>query len=174
MQSRGTSPNDQAWVDAWAFSTVAGITRGLRVGATNNEVRDGVANPNPNQPQLSDKAEPFGLRYRADQWYAAGTCAVTTQHEVDDLGRRFDGQGLELALRYYVRERVTVAGAYNDLRPDSNHPGDFRVRFGLASVVYNFGAGSRVFAAVRIEGGRRSDGSDGPKSAFATGLNLTF
>jgi hypothetical protein len=53
-------------------------------------------------------------------------------------------------------------------------PGDFRTRFGLGYVVYNFGGGSRVFGGFKVEDSRRSDGSKRVNSAFAAGLNYTF
>ena len=174
MQSRASSPNDRAWVDVWAASAVVGRAQKLSLGAAYNEVRDGVADPNPNQAQLGDKAAIFGLRYRDDRFYAAGTLAITQQHEVDDLGRRFDGTGFELALRYLASDRLSLEAGYNDLRPGSDHPGDFRVRFGVGYVVYSFGAGSRAFGGVKVEGSRNSDGSTRAYSAFATGLNYTF
>ena len=174
MQSRATSPNDQAWVDVWGASAVIGRAHGLSVAAAYNEVRDGVANPTPNQPQLGDKAALFGLRYRKGPWYAAGIFSVSEQHEADDLGRRFDGQGFELWLRYHVREHLSIGVGYNDLRPESGHPGDFRLSYGLGTVTYDFGIGSRVFFTLRLEDSRRSDGSEGRNSAFATGLNFTF
>jgi len=63
MQSRASSPNDRSWVDVWGASGVVGKAQGLSLGAAYNEVRDGVASPNPNQPQLGDKAAIFGVRY---------------------------------------------------------------------------------------------------------------
>ena len=174
MQSRTRSANDQAWADAWAVSAVVGRAQGFSAAAAYNEVRDGVANPTPNQPQLGDQAAIVGLRYRADRFYAAATLSLSEQHEVDDLGRRFDATGFELALRYHATDALWLEAGYNELRPDSNHPGDFRTRFGLGYVVYNFGGGSRLFGGVKIEGSRRSDGSSDPNSAFVAGLNYTF
>jgi outer membrane protein N len=174
MQSRASSPNDRSWVDVWGASGVVGKAQGLSLGAAYNEVRDGVASPNPNQPQLGDKAAIFGLRYRADRFYAATTLAISEQHEVDDLGRRFDATGFELALRYQATDALWLEAGYNDLRPDSGHPGEFRTRFGVGYVVYNFGAGSRLFGGFKLEDSRNSDGSKRLNSAFATGLNYTF
>jgi predicted porin/cell division protein FtsB len=174
MQSRNNSANDRAWVDAWGASAVVGKALGISLAAAYNEVRDGMSNPNPNQPQLGDQAAIFGLRYRADRFYAATTLSVSEQHEVDDLGRRFDATGFELALRYHATDALWLEAGYNELRPGSDHPGDFRTRFGLGYVVYNFGGGSRVFGGVKFEDSRRSDGSKRVNSAFATGLNYTF
>ena len=174
MQSRASSPNDRTWADAWGTSAVIGKAHGFSLGAAYNEVRDGVAAPNPNQPQLGDKAAIFGLRYRADRVYAATTLSLSEQHEVDDLGRRFDATGFELALRYHATDAFWLETGYNDLRPGSDHPGDFRTRFGVGYLVYNFGSGSRVFGGFKIEDSRRSDGSKRLNSAFATGLNFTF
>jgi len=174
MQSRTSSPSDRSWVDAWAASAVVGRARGFSLGGAYNEVRDGVLNPTPNQPQLGDKAAILGLRYSADRFYAATTLSISEQHEVDDLGRRFDATGFELALRYHATDALWLEAGYNDLRPDSDHPGDFRIRFGVGYVVYNFGAGSRLFGGFKAEDSRNSDGSTRFNSAFATGLNYTF
>jgi predicted porin len=174
MQSRSSSPNDRTLADAWGVSAVVQAESGLGVAAAFNQVRDGVATPTPNEPQLGDEAAIFGLRYRHDRWYAAGTYSILTQHEVDDLGRRFDGNGFELAVRYYFTDRISLDGGYNDLQPDSNHPGDYRLRFGTSNLIYRFGEGSRVFFSVKVEGSRRSDGTNLADHAIATGLNYTF
>ncbi len=174
MQSRTSSPNDRSWFDVWGASAVVGRPRGFSLGAAYNEVRDGVPDPTPNQSQLGDKAAIFGLRYRADRFYAATTVSISEQHETDDLGRRFDGTGFELALRYHATGSLWLEAGYNELRPGSDHPGDFRVRFGVGYLVYNFGAGSRVFLGFKLDDGRNSDGSKRSGSAFATGLNYTF
>ena len=67
-----------------------------------------------------------------------------------------------------------LEGGYNDLQPDSEHPGEYRVRLGIGSVVYRFGNASRVFFTFKVEGSQRSDGSRLAEHAFATGLNYTF
>lgn len=174
MQSRTGSPNDRAWADAWGASTVIGQHNGLSAGVAYNEVRDGVENPSPNEAKLGDKAGLFAVRYRHQRWYAAVSYALTEQHEIDDLGRRFDGHGFELALRVPINDAVWIEGGYNDLMPRRNHPGDYRMRFGVATAVYNFGPASRIFMGVKFEGSRNSDGSSRGTSAFGAGLNFTF
>jgi hypothetical protein len=111
---------------------------------------------------------------RAERFYAATTLSTTRQHEADDLGRRFDGTGFELAQRHHATDAIWLEAEYNDLQPDSGRPGDFRTRFGPGYVVYNFGGGSRVFGGFKIEGSRNSDGSKRFNGAFAAGLNDTF
>jgi len=174
VQSRSSSPNDRSFADTWGASIVVDAGRGFGLGAAYNEVRDGVAMPTPNEPQLGDQATLYGLRYRTDRWYAAGSYSVLKQHEVDDLGRRYDGNGFELALRRILTDRWWLEAGYNDLSPNSNHPGDYRVRFGVGNAVYRFGDASRVFFGVKIEGSRRSDGSRLAENAIAAGLNYTF
>ena len=174
VQNRTSSANDRGWADAYGGSVVFGRSEGLAVGAAYNEVRDGVANPTPNDPLLGDKAALFGVRYRSDQWYVAGTYSIQRQHTFDDLGRSFDGHGFELAVRRMLAEHWWVEGGYNDLRPDSDHPGDYHVQFGVGNVVYVFGDASRVFFGFKVEGSRRSDGSRLAESALAAGLNFTF
>lgn len=174
VQSRSSSPNDRSWADTWGGAAVVDAGHGFGLGAAYNEVRDGVAMPTPNEPQLGDKAALFGVRFRNERWYAAGTYSITEQHEVDDLGRRFDGDGFELAVRRQVTDRIWLEAGYNDLRPDSDHPGDYRVQFGVGNVVYRFGNASRVFFGVKVEGSRRSNGRRLAEHAVATGLNYTF
>jgi hypothetical protein len=174
VQSRSSSPNDRSWADTWGGAAALEAGYGFSLGAAYNEVRDGVAMPNPNEPQLGDKAAIFGLRYRNDSWYAAASYSILKQHEVDDLGRRFDGNGFELAFRRALTDRVWLEAGYSDLRPDGEHPGDYRVRFGVGNVVYRFGDASRVFVGVKVEGSLRSDGSSLAEHAFAAGLNYTF
>ena len=174
VQSRTSSPNDRSFADAWGVSSVVEAGHGFGVGGAYNEVRDGVAAPTPNEPKLGDKASLFGVRYRNDQWYAAAWYSILKQHEVDDLGRRFDGNGFEVAVRRTITDRVWLEGGYNDLQPDSEHPGEYRVRLGIGSVVYRFGNASRVFFTFKVEGSQRSDGSRLAEHAFATGLNYTF
>jgi predicted porin len=174
VQNRTSSPADRGWADAYGGSVVFGASSGFAAGAAYNEVRDGVAAPSPNDPRLGDKAALFGVRYRSDVWYAAGTFSIQKQHNVDDLGRVYDGYGYELAVRRHLTDRWWLEGGYNDLRPDSDHPGDYHVRFGVGNAVYVFGDASRVFFGFKVEGSRRSDGSRLAESALAAGLNFTF
>jgi predicted porin len=174
VQNRSLTANDRQWADAYGGSIILGKPNGFAVGATFNSVRDGVDNPTANETQRGDEAALFGARFRSARFYAAGTYATTKQHEVDDLGRRFDGRGIEVALRRNFTDRIWLEGAYNDLRPNSRHPGDFRLQFGAANVVYSFSTASRVFLGFKLENSHRSDGTDLTESTFAAGLNYTF
>lgn len=174
VQNRATSPNDRKWLDTWGGSVVVGGAQGFAAGASYNDVRDGVENPNPNQTQLGDKAGLFGARYRQGSLYAAATFSILKQHEVDDLGRRYDGNGFEAAVVYDFTDRTWVEVVFNNLQPDSDHPGDFRLRFLATNVVYQFGGASRVFAGVKFDGGRTSDGTSRPAAVFAGGLRYNF
>jgi outer membrane protein N len=174
VQNRATSPNDRNWLDTWGGSVIVGQAQGFGAGATYNEVRDGVENPNLNQTQLGDKAGLFGARYRNGGWYGAVTYSILKQHEVDDLGRRYDGKGFELALVSDFIGRTRVELIFNNLQPESNHPGDFRLRFLATNIVYQFDRASRVFAGVKFDGGRASDGTSRPAAVFAGGLRYNF
>ena len=81
--------------------------------------------PTINEPQLGDQATIFGARFRSEWFYAGAIFSILKQHEVDDRGRRFNGNGFEIALRQHFTEWAWIEGAYNDLSPDSDHPGDF-------------------------------------------------
>ena len=174
MQSRGSSPNDQSWVDVWGGSAVFGRHQGFSLGAAYNEVRDGVENPNPNQPKLGDKAAIFGLRYRADRFYAATTLAISEQHEVDDLGRRFDGTGFEIALRYHASDAARVRGRLQ--RPAARFGPPGRLPAPLRPRLRGLQLRGRqpALRRLQVEDSRNSDGSKRFSSAFATGLNYTF
>jgi predicted porin len=174
VQNRSTSPNDRNWLDTWGGSVVVGRREGFGAGAAYNEVRDGVANPNPNQAQLGDKAGVFGARYRKGGWYGGVIVSILKQHEVDDLGRRYDGTGFEAAVVRDFTDRTWVEFVFNNLQPESDHPGDFRLRFLATNVVYQFGGASRAFVGVKFDGGKSSDGSSRPAAVFAGGLRYNF
>jgi predicted porin len=174
VQNRATSPNDRNWLDTWGGSVVVGRAQGFSAAAGYNEVRDGVETPNPNQAQRGDKAGVFGARYRRGGWYGGVLVSILKQHEVDDLGRRYDGKGVEAAFVRDVTDRTWVEVIFNNLQPDADHPGDFRLRFLATTVVHQFGGASRVFAGVKFDGGRTSDGSSRPAAVFAGGLRYNF
>ncbi len=174
IQNRSLTLNDSSWADTFGGSLLVGKQNGFAVGAAYNEVRDGVELPTPNETQLGDKATIYGVRFRSARFYAGAIYSVLKQHEVDDLGRRFDGNGFELALRQHFSERLWIEGAYNDLSPDSDHPGDFRIRFGAVNLVYDFSVASRLFGGFKLENSLRSDRTDFQTSTFAAGLNYTF
>jgi predicted porin len=174
IQNRSLTLNDRQWADTFGGSVILGRLNGFAIGAAYNQVRDGILVPTVNEPQLGDEATIFGARFRNEWFYAGGTYSILKQHEVDDLGRRFNGNGLEIALRQHFTARLWIEGAYNDLSPNSEHPGDFRIRFGATNIVYNFNVASRLFAGFKVEGSRRSDRTDFTESTFAAGLNYTF
>jgi len=174
MQSRSLTANDRHWADTFSGSLIYGHRNGFAAGAAYNEVRDGVVNPTPNETQLGDKAAIFGARYRGEQFYVGGIFSILTQHEVDDLGRRFNGNGFEVAGRRNLLPRFWLEGAFNYLRPNSDHPGDFRVRFGAANIVYDWALASRLFFGFRLADSRNSDGTSSTRNTFALGLNYTF
>ncbi len=174
MQMRATSPNDRRLADTWGASIILGKPVGFGVGVGFNQVRDGVVNPNPNQAQLGDEAAIVGGRWRNDDWYVGTTYSILTHHEIDDLRRRFSGNGFELALRRTFGRRFWIEGGFNDLSPNSDHEGDFRVRTWLSDVVYQFGVASRLYIGGLINDSRNSDNRRPQSSAFYTGLNYTF
>ncbi len=174
VQNRATSPNDRKWLDTWGGSVVVGGAQGFSGAAAYNEVRDGVENPNPNQTQLGDKAGIFGARYRRGGFYGAVMYSILKQHEVDDLGRRYDGQGFEAAFVADLTDKTWIEVIFNNLQPESDHPGDFRLRFLATNVVYQFGGASRVFAGVKFDGGKTSAGASRPAAVFAGGLRYNF
>ena len=174
VQNRSLTINDRQWADTFGGSVVLGEQTGFAVGAAYNQVRDGVLVPTINEPQIGDQSTIFGARFRSGWSYAGATYAIFKQHEIDDLGRRFDGRGWEVAVRQHFTQRLWIEAAYNDQRPDSDHPGDFRIQFGAANIVYNFSLASRLFVGFKLENSLRSDRTPLAESTFAAGLNYTF
>ncbi len=174
MQNRSLTVHDRDWADTYSGSLILGKLNGFAVGTAFNKVRDGVPIPTINEPQQGDQATIVGARYRGESFYAGTTFAILKQHEIDDLGRRFDGKGFELALRQHFTPRTWIEGAYNDQRPDADHPGDYRLRFVSSNIVYNFNVASRVFFGFRLDKSRRSDRTPLTDDTFAAGLNYTF
>ena len=174
VQNRTLTANNRSWGNTFGGSLLLGHRNGFAAGAAYNEVRDGVPNPTVNEPQLGDKAAIFGARFRGDRFYVGGIYSILKQHEVDDLGRRFDGNGFELAGRRNLAARFWVEAAYNDLSPNSDHLGDFRLRFGAANIVYDWALASRLFFGFRLDDSRNSDRTSSTRSTFALGLNYTF
>jgi outer membrane protein N len=174
VQNRTLTANNRSWANTFGGSLLFGHRYGFAAGAAYNEVRDGVPNPTPNEPQLGDKAAIFGARFRAERFYIGGIFSTLKQHEVDDLGRRFDGNGFEIAGRGNLLPRLWIEGAFNDLSPNSDHPGDFRLRFGAANIVYDWAIASRLFFGFRLDDSRNSDRTSSTRSTFALGLNYTF
>lgn len=98
------------------------------------------------------------------------------QHERDDQGRLFDGYGFEIYARHDWH-RFRLEGGWNELQPDHEHPGSFRVRYGVVTLGYRFYQGSAVFAGVRIDASRASDRTSdrtGRNSVFGSGMRFSF
>jgi len=173
-QNRSITERDQNFADTFGGSMLLGVTEGLTLGLAYNEVRDGVDLPNANQSKLGDRAAIVALRWNRGPLYAAAAWSAFEQHEVDDLGRFYDGDGLELALIYRFGERWAFEAGFNELRPDRGQAGAFRLRYGLAGMVLGLDPDSEVFFGLRLEDSRNADGSKGRESALSLGYNYTF
>ena len=174
MQSRASSPNDRSWVDVWGASGVVGKPRGSAWGrpttrcATASRARTPTSRSSATRPPSSACATGPTASTRRRPSPSASSTRWTTSAAASTP---------RASSSRCATTRPTsswLEAGYNDLRPDSDHPGEFRTRFGVGYVVYNFGAGSRLFGGFKLEDSRNSDGSKRLNSAFATGLNYTF
>ena len=124
-----------------------------------NIVRDGVDDPGPDQPKAGDRSAILGARYQTEHYYAAVTVSRFRQHETDDLGRYYDGYGVELYGDHDLTRRIRLRGNMSYLQPSSGHPGSFRVLTFSAGISYDLLESLRLFAIFRLDRSRNSDGS---------------
>ena len=71
-------------------------------------------------------------------------------------------------------EAWRLLGGFNYLTPENEHPGQYRLAYGLAGVEYNFVNDSRVFLEFKLEGSRDSEGDRIRKSLFGFGMRFNF
>jgi predicted porin len=163
--------NDQAFGD-----TVGGSLRWQRdkltLGVARQQVNDGVATPIAGAPKSGDRAVVVGALYQDDGWLVAANYARTEQHEVDDLGRWFDGEGFELYAQVDADGRRWYGGV-NYLEPEAAHPGSYRLLYGSGGVAWPRGK-VRPYVELRLDAGRRSDGRPNGDDAVAFGIYFDF
>jgi hypothetical protein len=170
------NPNSRNWGDTLGGSLVYQGESGLSAGIAYQEVRDGVEDPEPGLPKIGDTSTIFGLRYQTEKYYLGGVYSVTEQHETDDLGNFFDGNGVELYGNYLVGKSIKVEGGYVYLKPDSGQAGDYRLNYGYAGLGYLFGGERKgaVWLEYRLDDSQANDGSKLRNNLFAGGVTFDF
>ena len=171
-QQRRISAGDRKWADTWGAMATVEAAKGLRLGAAWNEVRDGVPSPGLNEPMEGDRAAVFGVTWSKGPFDAALTFSPAWDHNQDDTGASLDTYGWELFTQYGLGKRWNVLGGFNFLYPRGDDASSrSRILDGIFGVSYRFGQELLLTTEVRIDGSRKSDGSDLRKSAVAFGMN---
>lgn len=145
---------------------------GLTLGIARQQVNDGVATPVSGAPKAGDRALVAGALYQDAGLLLAANYAVTTQHEVDDLGRWFDGEGFELYAQLDAEGRRWYGGV-NYLEPEAAHPGSYRLLYGLVGIAWPRGK-VRPYVELKLDAGQRSDGRASGDDAVAFGIYFDF
>ena len=65
-------------------------------------------------------------------------------------------------------------GGFNYLTPEDQHPGQYRIAYGLGGVQYTFVNDSRVFFEMKLEGSRDSDGERNRRTIYGFGMRFNF
>ncbi|MFC2173236.1 hypothetical protein ACFLU6_11485 [Acidobacteriota bacterium] len=94
------------------------------------------AEPEPGQPKAGDEALILGARYKKEPYYFAMVVSKTRYRETDDLGQYFNGYGLEIFAEYDLNKSMKLRSAFNYLKPEKEHPGDYRECF--ATFAFNY------------------------------------
>ena len=151
---------------------------GFTVGAAVNDVRDGVDDPELNEPKEGDQSLILGAQWARGDWYLAANYNRSEEHETDDEGTFFDAEGAELYASLALDARHKAYAGFNWLEPDdSDYGGDFERRYIAAGISRAFGlerSRSVVFLECALEDSQDADGSDGRDSVFGGGMRLNF
>jgi outer membrane protein N len=177
-QNRSRTDEDEDFADTWGAALDVELGAGLKLGVAFNDVRDGVDDPELNEPKEGDQSFIVGAQWTMGDWYVAANYNRSDEHETDDEGTFFDAQGAELYASLALDARHTVYAGFNWLEPDdSDYGGDFERRYVAAGVSRAFGlerSRSVVFLECALEDSTAADGSDGRDSVFGGGMRLNF
>jgi len=176
VQNRSAGGNDQKFADTYGGSVLLSPAEGMTFGVAFNMVRDGVENPAPDTKQVpeGDQALVLGGSVERGPWWVAYTVAWLEDHETDDEGRFFSGWGTELFARFSLTESWRILGGFNYLTPEDEHPGQYRIAYGMIGAEYAFVNNSAVFTEVKLEGSRDSEGDSHRPTIFGLGMRFNF
>ena len=174
-QVRSESPQDPGLVDTYGASAVYRWRGALDFGIAYNEVLDGVTAPESGQAKEGDRSTIIGMRYITDRSYAAVTYTTFNNHEKDDLGRFFSGEGTAIYASYFmIPDRFLLGAEWDDMKPESEHPGAYRVRFVTAGAAYLLRRHWSFFLLYRFENGTLSDGRPRGDDTLMVSVHFDF
>jgi len=97
-----------------------------------------------------------------DRWYVSALYARLENMETTELGKYFNGYGLEIYAQWEVINNWWLIGGWNGIDPDDGDPdvGDYRVRYAVVGGRYSFDSFKRmIYLEYRINEGRLTDGT---------------
>lgn len=180
-QVRDISENRKNFADTYGGSIRYEPDFGLILGFSFNIVRDGVSNPQFNQPKINDRAFIGAIGYKKNNFHIAFSYSIYNNHEKleinDSVNYYFSGSGMELYLGYEFEKnrRWKVATGFNYLRPEKNTiAGSFREMYFICELSYNFSRSSYIFTTAKINNSSDIKGLVDTTSIFAMGLRFSF
>lgn len=174
VQNRDLTSRDRDWGDTLGASLQWDFPSGFSIGAAAVEVRDGVPDPKPEEPKEGGRAQIYGVKYAKGRLYLSATYARFHNHEQDDAGTWFSGEGYELFADYKFGQRWHLYGGFNIQEPDGDYAGRYRMRYADVGFRYEFFKTSSVFVELKPEDSRKADGSRGRGSAIGAGVYFNF
>ena len=174
-QFRKNSPVSTSFADTYGASLVYRWKEVLDFGVSHNRVLDGIAAPEQGQPKEGDEATILGVRYQKNRLYLGANYSRFRNHETDELDRFFGGDSVILFASYFViPDRLVIAAELDDVKPESSHPGQYRVRFATIGASYSLKKYWEFFLLYRFEDGRLSDGSKAGKNTLMLSVHFNF
>jgi predicted porin len=175
VQNRNITDSAKAWADTYGASLMFKTPFGLKFGAAYDKVRDGIQNPDLNQPKYGDDAWAAGFIYDSKQLFITFASSIFNNHEKDNLGNYFSGYGLELYTEYRFRGKWKFYGGFNYLQPTGDDiAGKYRIKYLDLGSAYCFGRTSKVFIETRLDNSMDHDGTRSRISVIAFGLFYEF
>lgn len=179
-QGRAITAEDQKMFDTFG-AAIMFEKNGFFIGATYNEVRDGMEKPEPDQPIKGDEAMCGSISYQNERFVIAYSHARLIKHEKvqinDSTNYFYNGNGDELYIKYIFSpsRKWHAATGFNYLRPDKNSKaGDFDIQYVVLEVGYKFNEGSYTFISSRIDNSHNIDGTRSDPTVFAGGIRFSF
>jgi hypothetical protein len=146
-------------VDTWGVSANYQFNEGVTLGAAFNRVLDGVLDPPPEKPILDDRSLLAGVRWQNKTNYYAITFTDFENHERDDEGRIFSGQGWEAYADHTFSNGFGVGGTFNYQVPTTDTRGDYKIEFLSVGGSYHLGNNWKFYLIYKFDNGRKSDGT---------------
>jgi len=160
IQIRNLTDNNQLIADSVGGSVTWKRNDKMQVGGAFNIVRDGVPDPDRDQPREGDRAFILGYRYQEDEYYAGATVTLFNNHDRDNLGNYFGGIGFEWYGGYQWTERLLLRLAISSLNPESNYEGSYRVLSFVSGASYDLTKKVRLLLLTRYDRSKLADASN--------------
>ncbi|TKB56547.1 porin [Ferrimonas aestuarii] len=153
----------QQWQFGIAFNTGEYTPEDSRISADNDDA-------------LAFSAK-YGTLYDKGLHLAA-VYAHTQRHEIDDMGRIFDGDGYELMLTYTLENQLTLVSGLNWLESNNseynNANGEFRRRFYVLGLHYLWNNMALVYLEAKLDDSSIGFDNLDEENAYGVGMRVYF